>query len=110
MAWSKQYPVTAWERERNARIDNVVGYPNKFVTGERTWGLGYKPKGEGASALDASKAASGQVARVQEPSKAPLAAVTGGEVIGNHRSEGSLACRLPELRTGFGEEPNSVWL
>ena len=26
MAWSKQYPATAWERKRNDRIAQIVGY------------------------------------------------------------------------------------
>ncbi len=86
MAWSKQHPVTAWELERNARIAKIVGYPNKFVTGERTWVLGYKPKGEGVVTLNTSKAASQQVARAQEPSKNTQAAVANGEVISNRRS------------------------
>ena len=66
MAWSKQYPVTAWERERNARIAKIVGYPNKFVTGERSWALGYKPVGEGVVSQDAAKSAKGQSAKAQE--------------------------------------------
>ena len=47
MAWSKQYPATAWERKRNDRIAQIVGYSNPFVTGERVWTRGYKPAGEG---------------------------------------------------------------
>lgn len=86
MAWSKQYPVTAWERERNARIAKIVGYPNKFVTGERSWALGYKPTGEGAVSLGDTKLATRQVAKAQVPAAATPAAVTGGEVIGNRRS------------------------
>lgn len=42
MVWSKQYPVTDWERERNARIARLVGHSNEFVTGERLWAQGYK--------------------------------------------------------------------
>ena len=49
MAWSKQYPATAWERKRNDRIAQIVGYSNPFVTGERIWTRGYKPAGEGVS-------------------------------------------------------------
>jgi deoxyribonuclease-1 len=47
MAWSKQYPATTWERKRNDRIAQIVGYSNPFVTGERVWTLGYKPAGDG---------------------------------------------------------------
>lgn len=36
MAWSKQYPVTEWERKRNERISKIAGYSNQFVTGKRT--------------------------------------------------------------------------
>lgn len=49
IAWSKQHPVTDWERERNDRIARITGYSNQFVTGERAWTLGYKPKGEGVA-------------------------------------------------------------
>lgn len=47
MAWDRQYPVTAWEKERDNRIAAVMGHHNPFVTGERQWTLGYKPIGEG---------------------------------------------------------------
>ncbi len=45
MAWDKQHPVSAWEKERDQRIAQVMGHANPFVTGERTWTLGYKPAG-----------------------------------------------------------------
>ena len=35
MAWDRQYPVTAWEKERDNRIAAVMGHHNPFVTGER---------------------------------------------------------------------------
>lgn len=47
MAWHKEYPVTAWERERDARIANMVGHNNPFVTGKKTWRLGHKNSGAG---------------------------------------------------------------
>lgn len=31
-SWNKIYPTTKWECERNKRITNVQGNPNKFVT------------------------------------------------------------------------------
>jgi deoxyribonuclease-1 len=31
-AWSKQYPVDGWERERDARIVRVQGEGNPLVT------------------------------------------------------------------------------
>lgn len=47
MAWDKQYPVSAWELERDVRIAAIMGHHNPFVTGERQWRLGYKPVGDG---------------------------------------------------------------
>jgi deoxyribonuclease-1 len=47
MAWDKQHPVTAWEKERDNRIAAIMGYRNPFVTGERIWTPGYKPVGDG---------------------------------------------------------------
>jgi deoxyribonuclease-1 len=47
MAWDKQFPVTAWELERNRRIDAIMGHDNLFVTHQRAWTLGYKPVGDG---------------------------------------------------------------
>lgn len=47
MAWDKEYPVTAWERERDERIAKIMGHHNPFVTGERTWKLGHKNSREG---------------------------------------------------------------
>jgi deoxyribonuclease-1 len=86
MAWSKQYPVTAWERERNARIAKIVGYPNKFVTGERSWTLGHKPTGDGLESSNTTAAATRQVAKSKEPAPVTPAVVPNGEVIGNQRS------------------------
>lgn len=36
-AWDKQFPVTAWERERDRRVARVMGHSNPFVTGEKSW-------------------------------------------------------------------------
>ena len=47
MAWDAQYPVTAWEKERDNRIAAVMGHHNPFVTGHRTWSRGYKPSRDG---------------------------------------------------------------
>lgn len=47
MAWDKQYPVSAWEKERNERIAAIMGHSNPFVTGERQWTLGYNAVGDG---------------------------------------------------------------
>ena len=47
LAWNKQFPPSEWEFERNRRIAEVMGHGNQFVTGERTWSLGHKNKGDG---------------------------------------------------------------
>lgn len=47
MGWNAQYPVTPWEQERDRRITAIMGHANPFVTGQRTWTLGYKPTGDG---------------------------------------------------------------
>jgi len=40
MAWDRQYPVSAWEQERDRRIARVMGHSNPFVTGEKSWSEG----------------------------------------------------------------------
>lgn len=80
MAWSNQYPVTAWEHERNERIARVVGFSNPFVTGERVWSLGYMPAGEGVASKTASAPAQ-QVATAKQPLQ-----VDRTLIIGNRRS------------------------
>lgn len=47
MAWDRQYPVSAGERQWERRAAKVMGHSNPFVTGERTWTLGHKPLREG---------------------------------------------------------------
>lgn len=47
MSWDKQYPVTAWEKLRDARIASIMGHHNEFVTGTRKWTPGYKPVMDG---------------------------------------------------------------
>lgn len=100
MAWSKQYPVTVWERERNERIAKIVGYSNKFVTGERTWVIGYKPSGEGVVELERSKPASSQVARAMKPAMPISPEVNGEQIIGNRRSG---VYHLPTGCPGYGQ-------
>ena len=46
MAWDKQHPVSAWEKERDRRIAAIMGHSNPFVTGERRWSQGYKAVGD----------------------------------------------------------------
>ncbi|KLU16706.1 MULTISPECIES: endonuclease [Xenorhabdus] len=47
MAWDRQYPVDAWERERDNRIARIMGHHNPFVTGSKKWELGHKNSGQG---------------------------------------------------------------
>lgn len=47
MAWNKQFPVSAWERERDRRIAKIMGHSNGFVTGSSTWQLGHPNSGAG---------------------------------------------------------------
>lgn len=47
IAWHKQDPVTAQERELNQRTQQHMGHDNPFVSGKREWNLGYKPTGYG---------------------------------------------------------------
>jgi deoxyribonuclease-1 len=43
MAWNRQYPVSTWEKEWNKRTAKAMDHPNPFVSGERSWTLGYTP-------------------------------------------------------------------
>jgi deoxyribonuclease-1 len=47
MAWDRQYPVSAWEKEWNSRTSKIMGHPNPFITGDRSWSLGHKPTRDG---------------------------------------------------------------
>jgi hypothetical protein len=47
MAWAKQFPVTAWEQERNKRITTIMGPSQPLVTGEHPWASVDKPTGDG---------------------------------------------------------------
>lgn len=47
IAWHKQDPVTAQERDLNTRISQHMGHDNPFVSGKRVWQLGYKATGYG---------------------------------------------------------------
>lgn len=82
MAWDKQYPVTAWESERNRRIASIMGHANPFVTGERSWTPGYKPAAEGV--------VSPLPQRVTKSTSAPQvissASTSAGVIIGNKNS------------------------
>jgi deoxyribonuclease-1 len=43
LQWDAQFPVTAWEMERDRRIARVMGHHNPFVTGELSWALVLDP-------------------------------------------------------------------
>lgn len=78
----------------------IVGYPNRFVTGQRTWAIGYKPTGEGGVDLERPRPASRQVARISEPAVTITPEVTGKQIIGNRRSG---VYHLPTGCPGYGQ-------
>jgi deoxyribonuclease-1 len=81
MAWDKQYPVSAWEKERDRRIAAIMGHSNPFVSGERRWSQGYKAAGDGVvSAVPVNPPRSSV-----QPSLAGAAIV--GSIIGNRKSQ-----------------------
>jgi deoxyribonuclease-1 len=80
MAWGKQFPVLAWEKERDRRIAAIMGHSNPFVTGERRWSQGYKAVGEGVM-----NAIAVNPPRADQPT---LASVNGtGVIIANRKSQ-----------------------
>ncbi|MNN02542.1 Endonuclease I [compost metagenome] len=80
MAWDKQHPVSAWEKERDRRIAAIMGHANPFVTGERKWTADYKPVGSGVVQATPAKPTQQAV----KPSLASTAAT--GAVLGNRNS------------------------
>lgn len=89
MAWDKQHPVNAWEKERDRRTAAIMGHSNPFVTGERRWTPGYKPVGEGVvSAIPAAA----------QPALA--SAAVGGAIVGNRNS---LVYHLPQGCPSYGQ-------
>ena len=80
MAWDKQHPVSAWEKERDRRIAAIMGHANPFVSGERKWTAGYKPVGSGVVEAVPVKAAKPEA----KPSLASAGSV--GAVLGNRNS------------------------
>lgn len=77
MAWDKQYPVTAWEKERDRRIAGIMGHNNPFVTGERHWTAGYQPAGAGLATASAPVKAPAAAAKSTLASAAATGAVLG---------------------------------
>ncbi|WP_455231653.1 endonuclease [Geopseudomonas aromaticivorans] len=82
MAWNTMYPVSDWERERNRRITRSSGHGNPFVTGERSWSLGYRPAGDG---LNAGRSATASHI-IPQPLSQPVANAA-GPIIGNQNSK-----------------------
>ena len=94
MAWDKQHPVSTWEKERNRRIAAIMGHSNPFVTGERSWTPGYKPKGDGVVSTLPAKSS--------KPASQPTvaSASAGGAIIGNSSSH---LYHLPEGCPSYGK-------
>ncbi|WP_338885405.1 MULTISPECIES: endonuclease [Xenorhabdus] len=65
MAWDRQYPVDAWERERDNRIAKIMGHHNPFVTGSKKWELGQSR----ASKQNNLYAGNSQISTQRAPSK-----------------------------------------
>lgn len=101
MAWNRMYPVSDWERERDRRIARSMGHHNPFVTGERSWSLGYKPVGDGLAAR-AQPVARNPVAAAPQQAEEGTA-----PVIGNRNSR---VYHLPEGCPGYKQvgEKNRV--
>ncbi|MBJ9974314.1 endonuclease [Pseudomonas sp. S75] len=96
MAWDRQYPVSAWERERDRRIAGVMGHGNPFVSGERQWSAGYKATGDGlVSQLPGAPA---KPAAVSPQAKADSGAT--GRIVGNQNSR---VYHLPNGCPSYGQ-------
>ncbi|MEX5684183.1 endonuclease [Pseudomonas silesiensis] len=81
MAWDKQHPVSAWEKERDRRIAAIMGYSNPFVTGDRRWTQGYKTVGDGmVSAIPVNPPRAAAPPSLVSTSRA-------GAIIGNRKSQ-----------------------
>ncbi|WP_153772782.1 endonuclease [Pseudomonas sp. MNR3A] len=94
MAWDKQYPVTAWERERDRRIAGIMGHANPFVSGERRWTVGSKTVGDGVVSGVADK----PIKATPQPTLAK-ASMT-GTIIGNQNSH---VYHLPSGCPGYNQ-------
>jgi deoxyribonuclease-1 len=105
MAWDRHFPVSDWERERNRRITAVMGHTNPYVTGERQWQLGQKPRGEGLAVLVQlfpNHAVGAEPSRVPSSRSAPQTQVQSGadaRIMGNKRSG---IFHLPQGCPGYG--------
>ncbi|MBJ2215802.1 endonuclease [Pseudomonas carnis] len=87
MAWDKSYPVTPWETERDKRISRSMGHHNPFVTGQKQWGLGYRPSGEGLGPAGASEPVAAQRTQVnRDRETVPQVIAMAGVIYGNRNS------------------------
>lgn len=85
MAWDKQYPPSAWERERDKRNAKIMGHSNPFVTGERRWSLGHRNSGDG---LNAAPVRTGRPSYKQhQQSSAAPATQSASSIKGNKNSK-----------------------
>ncbi|WP_312905146.1 endonuclease [Stutzerimonas nitrititolerans] len=77
MAWDRQYPVTTWEKEWNNRTAKVMGHPNPFITGDRSWRVGHKPTREALVSTVPARAAAASLVKASST----------GVIIGNRNSK-----------------------
>lgn len=54
MQWHAAYPVSAWERERNRRIQSLTGIDNPYVSGQRQWQLNPRNSAAGLATVPAA--------------------------------------------------------
>jgi len=77
MAWDRQYPVSAWEKEWHSRTAKVMGHPNPFVTGDRSWRLRHMRSREGIVSSIPARAITASSAKNS----------SNGSIIGNRNSK-----------------------
>ena len=90
MAWDRQFPPSAWERERDRRISRLMGHANPFVTGERQWTLNHRNSRAG---LQSSL-----------PAQAARSTSGAGRIKGNQRSK---VYHLPQGCPGYSQMSDS---
>lgn len=89
MAWDRQYPVTAWEIERDRRIARAMGHSNPFVTGQIKWALGHRPSRAGLAAVAHQaqpRPAPQRQIKPAQPRPLEVASVGAGLIYGNKNS------------------------
>jgi len=78
MAWDRQHPVSEWEKRWSNRTATVMGHPNPFVSGERSWSLGHTPSREGIATA---------ITREPRTSASASSAAADSAIIGNRNSK-----------------------